>query len=242
MAGMRLMAGVDGREGGRDALALAKLLAQTVNATTIEVEAGKFGDGPPAEVLKEVAEAEQVDAIVLGSSHRGPVGRVLIGSVADELLHGAPCPVVVAPRGYASEPHEGLRRIGVAFDGTPEAKAALREAEALAAPARAEIEVLTVVAPPAAVPGVAGYVPVDPPDADRILTDGVNSIADELAARGRRLDGPPGTTLAEACEDGIDLLVAGSRRYGPAMRVLLGSVSTQLIHRAPCPVLVVPRP
>ncbi|HSS43092.1 MAG TPA: universal stress protein [Solirubrobacterales bacterium] len=49
--------------------------------------------------------------------------------------------------------------------------------------------------------------------------------------------------IVEACEEaGADLLVAGSRNYGPVRRVLLGSVSTQLMHRAPCPVLVVPRP
>lgn len=41
---------------------------------------------------------------------------------------------------------------------------------------------------------------------------------------------------------GADLLVAGSRGYGPVLRVLLGSVSTHLAHHAPCPVLVVPRP
>ncbi len=39
-----------------------------------------------------------------------------------------------------------------------------------------------------------------------------------------------------------DLLVVGSRGYGPVLRVLLGSVSTRLIHIAPCPVLVIPRP
>lgn len=58
---------------------------------------------------------------------------------------------------------------------------------------------------------------------------------------GDLLGGPPAETLAEACEDGVDLLVAGSRGYGPLSRVLLGSVTTQLIGMAPCPVLVVPR-
>jgi len=39
-----------------------------------------------------------------------------------------------------------------------------------------------------------------------------------------------------------DLLMVGSRSYGPFARTLLGSVSSTLIHTAPCPVLVVPRP
>jgi nucleotide-binding universal stress UspA family protein len=36
-----------------------------------------------------------------GSTHRGPIGRVLAGSTARKLLHGAPCPVLVVPRGSA---------------------------------------------------------------------------------------------------------------------------------------------
>ena len=39
----------------------------------------------------------------------------------------------------------------------------------------------------------------------------------------------------------MDLLVVGSRGYGPLRRVLLGSVSSELMHSAPCPVMVVPR-
>jgi nucleotide-binding universal stress UspA family protein len=71
----------------------------------------------------------------------------------------------------------------------------------------------------------------------------VKGVDERLAATGRALAGAPGPTIAAACEEaGADLLVAGSRGYGPVMRVLLGSVSTQLVHTAPCPVLVVPRP
>jgi nucleotide-binding universal stress UspA family protein len=208
----------------------------------LTVDTRGFGGGSPAEVMTEIAEAEEVDLVVVGSPHRGAIGRALIGSVAESLLHGAPCPAVVAPRGYADERHEPFRRIAVAYDGTPEAKAALRGAEAVAMRTDATIELLTVVAPPVAMPGVIGYTPIDPPEPDKVLNEAVHSVDDRLAAHGRRLDGPPATTLAEACEDGIDLLVAGSRRYGPVMRVLLGSVSTQLIHMAPCPVLVEPRP
>jgi len=230
---MRLMVGVDGGDGGRDALELARLLAGEAETSVLvicvipygplpvdfraldddaaaeagpllndarerleglEVETRAFGGGSPAEVMTEIAEGERVDLIVVGSPHRGAIGRVLIGSVADNLLHGAPCPVVVAPRGYAAQRHAALHRIAVAFDGTPESQAALHTAEALAARGNAALEVLTVVAPPVAMPGVVGYSPVDPPDPDRILTEAVNSIDDRLAASGRRLDGPPGIT------------------------------------------------
>jgi nucleotide-binding universal stress UspA family protein len=208
----------------------------------LDLECRAFGGGSAAQVMTDIAEAEEIDLIVVGSPHRGTFGRTLIGSVAESLLHGAPCAVVVAPRGYAAERHDPFLRVAVGYDGTPESKAALKRAEALATQTNATLEMVTVVAPPVAMPGMIGYIPVDPPEPDKILNEAIHSVDSGLAVTGRRLDGPPARTLAEACEDGVDLLVAGSRRYGPVTRVLLGSVSTQLIHLASCPVLVVPRP
>jgi nucleotide-binding universal stress UspA family protein len=208
----------------------------------LSVETRGFGGGSPAQAITAIAEAEEIDLVVVGSPHHGTVGRALIGSVAESLLHGTPCAVTAAPRNYVAERHEPFRNVAVAYDGTPEADAALRQAEALALLTNATIHVLTVIAPPVAVPGVVGYAPVDPPDPDKILNEAVNSVDRKLGAQGRRLEGAPARTLAAACEDGVDLLVCGSRGYGPVMRVLLGSVSSRLIQMAPCPVLVAPRP
>lgn len=207
-----------------------------------EVETRAYGGGSPAEVMNDLAEAEQVDMVVVGSPHRGAIGRALIGSVAEGLLHGAPCPVVAAPRGYAGERHDPFRTIAVAFDGTAEARAALARAEDLARLTNGTIRILTVAEPAVAIPGAVGYTPPLPPDPEEIAREGVAAVDRGLAAEGRHLNGPAADVIAEACEEGVDLLVAGSRRYGPVTRVLLGSVSTRLIHTAPCPVLVVPRP
>ena len=209
----------------------------------LEVETRAFGGGSAAGVIDDLAEKEAVDTIVVGSPHRGPVGRSLVGSVAAGLLHGAPCEVILAPRGYADEEHGPFRTIAVAYDGTDEAKAALARAEEIARACRATIVVFTVSAPPAVVPGAAGYTPAIPPEAGSIVTQTVKSVDEHLAATGRALAGVPGPAIVEACEEaGADLLVSGSRHYGPVLRVLLGSVSTQLAHKAACPVLVVPRP
>jgi len=208
----------------------------------LAVETRAFGGGSPAGVITGVAEADGADAIVLGSPHRGAVGRALLGSVAEGVLHGAPCAAVVAPRGYAGNGHGPFATIAVAYDGTPEAKAALSRARALAEESRAALRLLTVVAPPVALPGAAGYAPVNPPDPDKVIAEGVSAAGVAVPVDGRRLDGPPAQALAEACEDGVDLLVAGSRGYGPMTRLLLGSVSSRLVAIAPCPVLVVPRP
>jgi nucleotide-binding universal stress UspA family protein len=54
------------------------------------------------------------------------------------------------------------------------------------------------------------------------------------------VEGDPVERLTAASTD-LDLLVVGSRRYGPIRRVLLGGVSVALVDRAHCPVLIVPR-
>ena len=208
----------------------------------VEVETRAFGGGTPAGLLTTLGEEEEVDAIVVGSPHRGPVGRALLGSVAESLLSGSSQAVVVAPRGYSAQRHGPFQLIAVAYDGTLESKAALRRAEALARPMHAKIRIVTVVAPAVALPGVIGYTPPDPPNPEKLMNEAIRSIDPQLTVDSRLLDGPPAMRLAEACEDGVDLIVAGSRGYGPLLRVLIGSVSGQLIRKAPCPVLVVPRP
>lgn len=205
----------------------------------LEVEARAFGGGSPAGVLTDLAEREGVDAIAIGSSGSGRLGRALLGSVGRGLLHGAPCPVAVAPRGYASARHGPFASIAIAYDGTPESKLALGWARRLAEEHDADLRVLTVVAPPAPVPAPVGYIPVDPPQPEKVLEEGVRAAGSGV--EGELLRGPPAEMLAGACEEGVDLLVAGSRGYGPLARVLLGSVTDKLIGIAPCPVLAVPR-
>jgi Universal stress protein UspA and related nucleotide-binding proteins len=276
-----VLIGFDGSDGGRDALALARVLASPDEARVVivvvfpygpfpisfaalqeeaardaeplfaearealsgvSVETRVFGGGSPAWVMTDLAEKEGVDLIVVGSPHRGVLGRVLLGSVATNLLHGAPCPVAVAPRGFAAQGRGAPPKlIAVAYDGTLESEAALNCAEAQALATGASLRLLTVVGPVAVVPGSPGYVPVEPPDADKVLARGLGKLGPGVEAEGRRLDGPPAPTLAAACEDDVDLLVVGSRGYGPAMRVILGSVSRELVRSAPCPVLVTPR-
>ncbi|HEX5712988.1 MAG TPA: universal stress protein [Solirubrobacterales bacterium] len=280
---MRLLVGIDHREGGRDALELARVLGASSDSSVLvvtvlfggplpmeyallpeeesreaeplftqarevladmEVETHAYGGGSPAAILTTVAEREHFDAIVVGSPHRGVVGRVLLGSVAKSLLNGAPTDVAVAPKGFAQEQHDSLRNIAVGYDGAPESKLALQRAESLARASNARIKLVTVVKPPAPAPVMVPVAsrPEFPPQPERVINEGVNSVDVALAAEGRRLDGDPATQLAAECAEGVDLLVLGSRGYGPVSRVLLGSVSRQLLPKAPCPVLVVSRP
>ena len=83
-----------------------------------------IADTSPSRALHILAEIERASLVVIGSSHRGAVGRVFAGTTAERLLHGAPCPVAVAPRGTARG--EEISRIAVGWDGSAEAGGARR--------------------------------------------------------------------------------------------------------------------
>ena len=86
----------------------------------------------PARGLHELAEESGADLVVVGSSSDGKLGQVLAGNVALTLLHGSPCSVAVAPRGYAESAPGASSEITVGFDGTPESFAALHDTVDLA--------------------------------------------------------------------------------------------------------------
>jgi nucleotide-binding universal stress UspA family protein len=198
--------------------------------------------GSAGKVLNDIAETDDFDLVVVGSPHRGPVGRVILGSVAEGLLHGASVAVVVAPRGYGDRVHDGFDRVVVGYDGTAEADAALQAGKSIVAREDDELHVVGVTTPPTAAPGpFAGPVPSTLPDAREVVVRGVRSVGDEIDVRGEALHGAVAPELAAFCGPD-DLLVVGSRSYGPIARTLLGSISSALIRTAPCPVLVVPRP
>jgi len=192
--------------------------------------------------LHDLAEAEGADMLVLGPSHRGGVGRVLLGSVAERLLHGSPCPVAVAPRGYAEAEHR-LATLGVGYDGGPEAEAALAGGVELAQRTGATLQVLGIALSTEspyeggfeAVPGVAE---AREKHLEEVVQTAVDSVPDDVQVTGEVI---AGGIEALGREPGVDLLVVGSRGYGPARRVLLGSTAASLIHHAAYPVLVYPR-
>lgn len=218
-----------------------------------EVEAISVPAPSPARELDRIAGQRDAVMVVLGSTHRGALGRVVPGTVADRLLAGGRCPVAVAPRGFASSTVR-LSRFGVAFDGSPEARVALAEAARLALAAGASLDLLAVVNPamPAELPWAAqGYAALAvSPRITRQQVDHMWSCAgkavqdlvpDEVRATIHVVEGLPTEVLLQRSKQ-LGLLLVGSRGYGPLGRVLMGSVSTTLVRECTCPVIVTPRP
>lgn len=218
----------------------------------IDIEVRELRSTSAPRALHEAAEAEAAGMLVVGSTRRGPVGRLLPGSTAERLMHGAPCPIAVVPHGW--QRRGKLDPIGVAYAETDEGLEALREAHALARKAEATLRVLTVVRR-----GTGALTGTETYKAGQAGTD-VEDVegAHELQAKSAvqaALDGVGGGELdveidtfvddpADALirvSEHLDLLICGSRGYGPLRAVLLGGVSRRVVAEASCPVIVLPR-
>ncbi len=271
-----VLVGVDGRLGGRDAIALASRLAdQGARITLAHVFSGRFKplhavtpglvdedrssaltvleqerseagvdaelvaiEAPaPGKGLHQQAEAQGADLLVLGTSRRGTIGRTLLGNDTSAAINGAPCAVAVAPAGYA-ERAGPFATIGVGYDGSAEAVAALQTAKALAAPTRARVRALEIVSYPTYV--FTGMVP----PVGEAITEMVEQADARMQAlpdvEGRSEYGLPGEDLAAFSKE-VDLLIVGSRGYGPARRMIVGSTSNYLQSHARSALLILPR-
>ncbi|MFZ0376217.1 MAG: universal stress protein [Solirubrobacteraceae bacterium] len=274
----QVLVGVDDDQGGRDAIALGKLLAGPDGALTfghifhadtsvpwgfqdptkpqeedesrqlLERIAGQAGvsahlrwEGAPSvgRGLHELAEAINADLLVVGSSRRALLGRVRLADDTRAALNGAPCAVAVAPAGYASEPSV-VREVGVGYDGSPESEHAVAVARALAAELGTKLSAFQAV--PLPVFGYSGLSTTRP--AGISVDDMVKKANERIAALGgveaHVTSGDPAEELT-VYSASLDLLVVGSRSYGPVGRLIHGGVSEHLARTARCPLLVLPR-
>lgn len=263
-----VLVGVDGRQGGRDAIAVARqLAAPPAQITLAHVDPIETTDGTDrngdshgmlrderagagidakivgvngssvADALHELTTRGHYDLLVVGACHRGAVGRRVARDHTIQSLKDARCAVAIAPHGHA--PASSLSRVGIGWDGSPEAAQALQAARAIAARTGATIEPLVVLP--------RQSLPYGEPIEHRWSEVAKQLTAEDLARLdglddfdGRVSYGPPGRQLACFSED-VDLLIVGSRSGGPVGRLLTGSTSNYLARHAQCPLLVFPR-
>ena len=199
----------------------------------------------PARALQKLSEDEQVGVVVIGSTTRGPLRRTLPGSIADRLLSGAAASVAVAPHGFADDAPPELSTLGVAYDGSAESRAALDAGRALATKAGARVRVITVHQRLASGGVSASALPLETVDEtlereERRLLDEALTDPGELSIEGVFETGQAVDVLVQQSRD-LDLLLAGSRGYGPLGAVLLGSTTHDLARLSHAPLLITPR-
>jgi universal stress protein A len=171
------------------------------------------------------------------------LSRVILGSVSDDVVRAAPCPVLVAKR-----PVPRLERMLVATDGSLHAEAALRFVAALPVPPTVELRVCAVSEMLETVPG-----PARDGRATRLLlveterrtaAQAITKALDILTALSCPIQssirhGDAGRELADEIRLWLpDLLVVGARGRTAASEAALGRVTESLLRHAPCPTLI----
>lgn len=213
-----------------------ELVESARERTGVDVHLRWYPSSSVGHGLHEIADGLGADLLVIGASRRGPLGRALAGDDARAALSGAPCAVGIAPAGYGG-PREEVHEIGVGYDGSAESELALAVARTIAAERHAGLSAMQVLTHPA-------YLFAEPVASDDESIDDLAGRTEPLSALegvdARVVYGHPAEELARYSSF-VDLLVVGSRGYGPVGRLVHGSTSRQLAHRAHSALLVLPR-
>jgi nucleotide-binding universal stress UspA family protein len=184
----------------------------------------------PAHALNEKASEVGAGLIIVGSSHRGAVGRITLSTTADRVLHRAPCPVAIAPRGIRDE-DAARQGVAVAFVDTPGGQSALRVGAAIARCAGTSLTAYTVIEP---------HTHESARDrAEAALERAIADIAHDLDAETQVLT-HGGVEALVAASRRHSFLVRGCRTRGPARPPLAFGLPSKLARHAACPLVIVP--
>jgi nucleotide-binding universal stress UspA family protein len=202
--------------------------------------------GRPATAIVNAAQAFDADVLVVGSRGHGTIGSMLLGSVSAEVIDHATVPVLVA-RGRT------MNRVILAWDGSRCARAA---GDLICAwPIFAASCVRVVSAADVEPPWWTGFPTESSPRLLPVYADAANAarrefdeLTREMTARltsagltteADRRDGDAATELlAAASAWKADLIVMGTRGRTGLTRLVLGSVARNVVHHAPCSVLI----
>ncbi len=161
-----------------------------------------------------------------------------MGDQTRAAFNGAPCAIAIPPRGYFPR-SDGLAVIGVGYDGSADGEHALAAARDLAAHTGARIEARWVVSDEDV--RLRAPLPADWPGVGPRLVHEVQQRMDKVeGVHGVAVLGWPREELVKLSLP-YDLLIVGSRGYGPFGSLFHGSVSSYLERHSGCPLLVVPR-
>jgi nucleotide-binding universal stress UspA family protein len=231
---------------------VSTVLAETkaaADAAGLECETVR-ASGPVVAEICELARAREARIIVVGAHGWGPIRRAIHGSVSQGLAEDAHCAVLVVRHTDApNRQGAAMTPILLATDGSPSAEAATLEAIELAHAFAAPLLVASVAH--VALPAYGGYYGYGEISADlhKAETKHVVEVlattkalveAADVSCETIALDGPAAEEICRvARERGARLVVVGAHGWARLGRMIHGSVSTAVLHDAPCPVLVV---
>jgi len=195
-------------------------------------------------VILEYADEVEADLIVMGThGHRG-AARFFLGSVAEQVVRHAPCPVLTLRAVEEPRSLEAVESILVPVDFSDHSHEAVAQAADLARRWKASIELVHVLEIPP-LPAFYGPVP-DVGSARRLLeisneelaTLGASLIPEGVDWSATTLEGAAATEITRrARESGADLVVIPSHGRSGLDRLLMGSTTERVLRMAECPVL-----
>jgi nucleotide-binding universal stress UspA family protein len=222
-----------------------------LDAQGIAVE-HRVASGDPAALILHTARETSCALIVMGTQARRGVDRLLLGSVAEQVVRNAPCPVATVKSPSQESGPEAATQVRAAApiqtilhptDFSAPCEAASRVACALARDQSARLVVIHVVGRPPVAPV---HMPVPPPAREdpRATLEGIlhrfRASAPDLQVDCRVEQGDAATRIVDAArETACDLIVVGTHGRTGLGRVLMGSVAEQILRTAPCPVVTV---
>jgi nucleotide-binding universal stress UspA family protein len=202
--------------------------------------------GDAADVILQQAEEMGADLIVMGSAGLGPLTGPLLGSVSHRVAAHCQCSVLLG-RSQDTQFEKHLKVI-VGIDGSPRSRAAtdfVGQFSLLPTDQVECIQVLTLVT----------AFRMDLVQKMSAIWVQEKKVANQnIKAAKSRLEGRSDARISARLEEGesaggvlvelarqqeADLLAVGHRGLGPVRRFLLGSVSSYILHHAPCGVLIV---
>ena len=226
-------------------------LVESVSRDGVEA-AAELDDGHAPQTIVAVAERTEADLIVIGT--RGTTGfqHLLLGSVAEEVVREAHCPVLTVHPGDA-DPIDRLETVPIPTDFSEDAEEASGAVMLLFGPRAASAKVILLHAYhiPAVVSPLVGYYPAAPvllADAERLAREALQPLADKLSASGFAVEilgreGDPASVVTEvASSSNVSLIAMGTRGLSKFKQLLLGSTAQRVVQHATCPVLTVRRP
>jgi nucleotide-binding universal stress UspA family protein len=202
---------------------------------------GKLLTGVPWTEVVRCLESDAFDLCVLGTQGRSGIARVLLGSVAEQVIRHSPCSVLAVRSDGTIHP---FRRVLVPTDFSESADLALDLAAGLVAP-DGKLTLMHVIDVPGSYSQELPY-----PDFAGELSKATDDALEKLASRVRprtrasistrsRIGSPGAQILAVLDQDrDIDLVVTGTHGRTGIKRLFLGSVAEKVVRHAHCPVLV----
>ncbi|WP_165228564.1 universal stress protein [Aquisphaera insulae] len=199
--------------------------------------------GNPSDVLLIEAAEMRPDLLVMGTHGRTGLGRLLMGSVAEEVLRRASCPVLVRRAAGGHDAGRPPRVIVHPTDFSESSDAALQVARALVREQGATLillHVIQVLAPPNIdVPGTVED-PVLCKQTLQAMCECLDDVDLRRSVTSQLKFGHSTTEILQAAEDDrCDLLVMGTHGRTGLGRLLMGSVAEEVLRRASCPVLLI---